>query len=106
MNLDEFKEYLNSKNQEATILLESLTSEADRLDELEHQIKNMDDYEHFLKVAKAITDDAQGDIDHINVISDEIFNHSNREEFYSDCYMEFLTINFTLKCCACLATRI
>lgn len=106
MNLDEFKEYLNSKNQEATILLESLTSEADRLDELEHQIKNMDDYEHFLKVAKAITDDAQGDIDHINVISDEIFNHSNREEFYSDCYMEFLTINFTLKCCACHATRI
>lgn len=106
MNLDEFKEYLNSKNQEATILLESLTSEADRLDELEHQIKNMDDYEHFLKVAKAITDDAQGDIDHINVISDEIFNHSNREEFYSDCYMEFLTINFTLKCCACQATRI
>lgn len=106
MNLDEFKEYLNSKNQEATILLESLTSEADRLDELEHQIKNMDDYEHFLKVAKAITDDAQGDIDHINVISDEIFSHNNRDEFYSDCYMEFLKINFTLKCCACQATRI
>ena len=106
MNLDEFKEYLNSKNQEATILLESLTSEADRLDELEHQIKNMDDYEHFLKVAKAITDDAQGDIDHINVISDEIFSHSNRDEFYSDCYMEFLKINFTLKCCASQATRI
>ena len=106
MNLDEFKEYLDSKNHDASALLESLTSEADRLDELEHQIKNMDDYEHFLKVAKAITDDAQGDIDHINVISDEIFNHSNREEFYSDCYMEFLTINFTLKCCACQATRI
>ena len=106
MNLDEFKEYLNSKNQEATILLESLTSEADRLDELEHQIKNMDDYENFLKAAKAITDDAQGDIDHINVISDEIFSHSNRDEFYSDCYMEFLKINFTLKCCACQATRI
>ena len=106
MNLDEFKEYLNSKNHEATILLESLTSEADRLDELEHQIENMDDYEHFLKTAKAITDDAQGDIDHINGISDEIFNHSNRDEFYSDCYMEFLKINFTLKCCACQATRI
>lgn len=106
MNLDEFKEYLNSKNQEATILLESLTSEADRLDELEHQIKNMDDYEHFLKVAKAITDDAQCDIDHINVISDEIFSHSNRDEFYSDCYTEFLKINFTLKCCASQATRI
>lgn len=106
MNLDEFKEYLNSKNQEATILLESLTSEADRLDELEHQIENMDDYEHFLKTAKSITDDAQGDIDHINVISDEIFNHSNRDEFYADCYMEFLKINFTLKCCACQATRI
>ena len=106
MNLDEFKEYLNSKNQEATILLESLTSEADRLDELERQIENMDDYEHFLKAAKAITDDAQGDIDHINVISDEIFNHSDCDEFYSDCYMEFLTINFTLKCCACQATRI
>ena len=106
MHLDEFKEYLNSKNHEATILLESLTSEADRLDELEHQIENMDDYEHFLKAAKAITDDSQGDIDHINVISDEIFNHSNRDEFYSDCYMEFLKINFTLKCCACQATRI
>ena len=106
MNLDEFKEYLNSKNQEATILLESLTSEADRLDELEHKIKNMDDYEHFLKAAKAITDDAQGDIDHINVISDEIFSHSNRDEFYSDCYMEFLTISFALKCCGNLANRI
>ena len=106
MNLDEFKEYLNSKNQEATILLESLTSEADRLDELDHQIENMDDYERFLKAAKAITDDAQGDIDHINGISDEIFNHSNRDEFYADCYMEFLKINFTLKCCACQATRI
>ena len=106
MNLDEFKEYLNSKNHEATILLESLTSEADRLDELEHQIENMDDYENFLKTAKSITDDAQGDIDHINVISDEIFSHSNRDEFYADCYMEFLKINFTLKCCACQATRI
>ena len=48
MNLDEFKEYLNSKNQEATILLESLTSEADRLDELEHRIENMNDYDQFL----------------------------------------------------------
>ena len=106
MNLDEFKEYLNSKNQEATILLESLTSEADRLDELEHQIKNMDDYENFLKAAKAITDDAQGDIDHINGISDEIFNHINRDEFYSDCYVEFLTTSFSLKCCGNLANRI
>lgn len=106
MNLDEFKEYLNSKNQEATILLESLTSEADRLDELEHQIKNMDDYEHFLKAAKAITDDAQGDIEHANSISDEIFSHSDREEFYPDCYMEFLTISFALKCCGNLANRI
>lgn len=106
MNLDEFKEYLNSKNQEATILLESLTSEADRLDELEHQIKNMDDYEHFLKSAKSITDDAQGDIDHINGISDEIFNHINRDEFYSDCYVEFLTTSFSLKCCGNLANRI
>ena len=106
MNLDEFKEYLNSKNHEATILLESLTSEADRLDELEHQIENMDDYEHFLKAAKAITDDAQGDIEHANSISDEIFSHSDREEFYPDCYMEFLTISFALKRCGNLANRI
>lgn len=106
MNLDEFKEYLDSKNKEVTTLLESLASEANRLDELEHQIKNMDDYEHFLKAAKAITDDAQGDIVHINAISDEIFSHSDREEFYSDCYMEFLTISFALKCCGNLTNRI
>lgn len=106
MTLDEFKKYLDSKNQEATTLLESLTSEADRLDELEHQIKNMDNYEHFLKAAKAITDDAQGNIVRINGISDEIFSHSDREEFYSDCYMEFLTINFALKCCGHQAIRI
>lgn len=106
MNLDEFKEYLDSKNHDASALLGSLTTNADCLNELESQIKNTDEYERILKVAKVITDDAQNDIDHLNVISDEVFNHSNREEFYSDCYMEFLTINFTLKCCACQATRI
>lgn len=106
MNLDEFKEYLDSKNHDASALLGSLTTNADCLNELESQIKNTDEYERILKVAKVITDDAQNDIAHLNAISDEVFNHSNREEFYSDCYMEFLTINFTLKCCACQATRI
>lgn len=106
MNLNEFKEYLDSKNHDASALLGSLTTNADCLNELESQIKNTDEYERILKVAKVITDDAQNDIAHLNVISDEVFNHSNREEFYSDCYMEFLTINFTLKCCACQATRI
>ena len=106
MELNEFKLYLMDKNLEATKLLDSMTSEADRLKYLNDQIQNINGYEHFLKAAKAIADDAQGDIDHLNHLSDELFNHENRDEFYGDCYMEFMTINFALKSCACQATRI
>lgn len=106
MELNEFKLYLTDKNLEVTKLLDSMTSEADRLKYLDDQIQNMNGYEHFLKAAKAIADDAQGDIDHLNHLSDEVFNHENRDEFYGDCYMEFMTINFALKSCAYQAARI
>ena len=106
MELNEFKLYLTDKNLEATKLLDSMTSEADRLKYLDDQIQNINGYEHFLKAAKAIADDAQGDIDHLNHLSDELFNHENRDEFYGDCYMEFMTINFALKSCAYQAARI
>ena len=106
MELNEFKLYLTDKNLEATKLLDSMTSEADRLKYLDDQIQNINGYEHFLKAAKAIADDAQDDIDHLNHLSDELFNHENRDEFYGDCYMEFMTINFALKSCAYQAARI
>lgn len=106
MELNEFKLYLTDKNLEATKLLDSMTSEADRLKYLDDQIQNINGYEHFLKAAKAIADDAQGDINHLNHLSDELFNHENRDEFYGDCYMEFMTINFALKSCAYQAARI
>ena len=106
MELNEFKLYLTDKNLEATKLLDSMTSEADRLKYLDDQIQNINGYDHFLKAAKAIADDAQGDIDHLNHLSDELFNHENRDEFYGDCYMEFMTINFALKSCAYQAARI
>ncbi len=106
MNLVEFKQYLTDKNLEATKLLDGMKSEADRLAYLDSKIMNLDGYEHFLKAAKGIADDAQGDIDHLNHLSDEVFNHKNRDEFYSDCYMEFMTINFALKSCVYQAARI
>lgn len=106
MTINEFKQYLTDKNLEATKLLSGMTSEADRLKYLDDHIINMDGYEHFLKAAKSIADDAQGDIDHLNQLSDEVFNHPNRDEFYGDCYMEFMTINFALKSCAYQAARI
>ena len=106
MEINEFKQYLTEKNLEATKLLDGMTSEADRLKYLDDRIINMDGYEHFLKAAKSIADDAQGDIDHLNHLSDEVFNHPNRDEFYSDCYMEFLSISFALKTCAYQAARI
>lgn len=106
MELNEFKLYLTDKNLEATKLLDGMTSEADRLKHLDDLILNKDGYAYFLKAAKAIADDAQGDIDHLNHLSDEVFNHENRDEFYGDCYMEFMTINFALKSCAYQAARI
>ena len=106
MELNEFKLYLTDKNLEATKLLDGMTSEADRLKYLDDQIQSKDGYGYFLKAAKAIADDAQGDIDHLNHLSDEVFNHPDRDEFYGDCYMEFMTINFALKSCAYQAARI
>ena len=102
-----FKEFIIEASADAKRFLDSLTSEANRLEYLNSKVESSNDsWQTILNTAKGVLDDADGDIHQVNELSEKIYKHEGIDEAYHECYSDLLSLNLIVKSCMLQAKRI
>lgn len=102
-----FKEFIIEASADAKRFLDSLTSEANRLEYLNSKVESSNDsWQTILNIAKCVLDDADGDIHQVNELSEKIYKHEGIDEAYHECYSDLLSLNLIVKSCMLQAKRI
>ncbi len=102
-----FKEFIIEASADAKRFLDSLTSEANRLEYLNSRVESSEgSWQTILNTAKGVLDDADGDVHQVNELSEKIYKHEGIDEAYHECYADLLSLNLILKSCMLQAKRI
>lgn len=102
-----FKEFIIEASADAKRFLDSLTSEANRLEYLNSKVESSDgSWKTILNTAKGVLDDADGDVHQVNELSEKIYKHEGIDEAYHECYADLLSLNLIVKSCMLQAKRI